>query len=170
MAFRNKEDIIKELNKLSFSVKDNFDIPVIVNSRLTKTLGRVFSECHNEVWVPVRMEFSKQLLETATEESILSVIQHEWVHYYVTKDTGKDHGHDAIFKAMCARIGCENSATTTKVDRIISEDKVYKYQMYCPTCNKYISGFSRMCKTLKEIQYYTCKKCGKGGLTYVQNW
>lgn len=164
------EDIKKELNRLSVKVGDVFDIPVAINGRLTRTLGRVHSECCNGVWYPIRMEFSKQFLESSTEECILSVIQHEWAHYYVTKDTGESHGHDKVFKAVCARIGCTNDRTKTKVERTTSASSIYKYQVYCPTCDEFISGFTRMCKTLKELQYCECKKCKQGGLTYVQNW
>ncbi len=164
------EDIKKELNRLSAIVGDTFDIPVTINGRLTRTLGRVHSECHNGVWFPVRMEFSKQFLESSTEECILSVIQHEWAHYFVTKDTGESHGHDATFKAMCARVGCANDKTKTKVERTVSESSLYKYQVYCPTCDAFIGGYNRMCRTLKEIHHCECKRCGNGGLTYVQNW
>jgi predicted SprT family Zn-dependent metalloprotease len=164
------EDIKKELNKLSAMVGDEFDIPVALNGRLTRTLGRVHSECTNGVWYPVRMEFSKQFLETSTEECVISVIQHEWAHYYVTKSTHESHGHDATFKAVCARIGCENDGTKTRVERTVAESTVYKYQIWCPTCKKYISGLNRMCKSLREIQNYECKVCGNAGLSYVQNW
>lgn len=164
------EDIMKELNRLSALVKDDFDIPVGINGRLTRTLGRVHTERHNDVWFPVRMEFSRQFLESSTEESILSVIQHEWAHYYVTKSTGESHGHDAVFKEMCARVGCTNDKTVTKVERTVAASSLYKYQVYCPTCDEFIGGFSRMCSTLKNIQHCTCKRCDNGGLTYVQNW
>lgn len=164
------EDIKKELNRLSAMVGDKFDIPVSINGRLTRTLGRVHSECHNDVWFPVRMEFSRQFLESSTDASIISVIQHEWAHYYVTKNTGESHGHDATFKAMCARVGCTNDTPSTKVERTVSESKLFKYQVWCPTCQEYISGLSRMCNSLRYIDQCTCKRCGNGGLSYVQNW
>ena len=98
------EDIKKELNKLSAIVDDEFNIPVGINGRLTRTLGRVHIERSDGVWYPVRMEFSRQFLESSTDASIISVIQHEWCHYYVAKSTGESHGHDNVFKNMCARV------------------------------------------------------------------
>lgn len=166
------EEIKAELNRLSEMVGDTFDIPVMINGRLTRTLGRVVMTinrgtgyCKNE-----RMEFSKQMLETSTRESIISVIQHEWCHYMVTKETHQDHGHDRIFKAMCARIGCDNDKTTTKVERTVAANKLYKYTIWCDTCKQDIGGYSRMNKTLQNIQLCTCKKCGTNKLSYTQNW
>jgi predicted SprT family Zn-dependent metalloprotease len=164
------EMIKAELNRLSASVGDEFDIPVSINGRLTRTLGRVIQHtcvghCESE-----RMEFSKQFLETSTEESIKSVIAHEWAHYYATKSTGEHHGHDAYFKQVCAMVGCKDDKTQTKVERIVSEEQMYKYTVHCPTCNEVIGGFTRMCATLKHIDQCTCKRCGGGGLSYKQNW
>ena len=164
------EMIKDELNKLSNSVGDTFNIPVSINSRLTRTLGRVMQYKQGKKCWSDRMEFSKQFLETSTDESIISVIQHEWAHYYVTKITGENHGHDAEFKRACAMIGCENDKTQTKVERIVAEESLSKYVVYCPTCGEVIGGFSRMCATLKNLDQCTCKRCGGGNLYYEQNW
>ncbi len=40
---------------------------------------------------------------------------------------------------------------------------------FCPNCGK-IGGFSRMCKTIKNIKDCTCGKCNSDALTVVQNW
>lgn len=165
----NLEMIKNELNRLSASVGDEFDIPVSINGRLTRTLGRVV-QCKNGCdWYPERMEFSRQLLETATEQSIKGIIAHEWAHYYATKMTGEDHGHDDYFKSICARIGCTEDKVSTKVNRIVSNEQIYKYSVYCPTCGEPIAHYSRMCSTLKHLDECTCKRCGGGNLYYKQN-
>lgn len=164
------EMIKTELNKLSNSVGDTFDIPVSINARLTRTLGRVMQYKQGKKCWSDRMEFSKQFLETSTDESIISVIQHEWAHYYVTKITGENHGHDVEFKKVCAMIGCTNDKTETKVERTVAEESLSKYVVYCPSCGEPIGGFSRMCPTLKNLDRCTCGKCGSGDLYYVQNW
>ena len=164
------EMIKAELNKLSESVGDTFNLPVTINARLTRTLGRVMQfKRGNKCWSD-RMEFSKQLLETSTEESIKSVIAHEWAHYYVTKITGENHGHDAKFKEVCALVGCTNDTPYTKVERTVSEEQLSKYVVYCPTCGEPIGFYSRMCSTLQNIDECTCRRCGGDGLYYVQNW
>ena len=164
------ERIKKELNRLSAMVGDEFDIPVSINGRLTKTLGRVFEESMNDVWFPIKMEFSRQFLETSADECIESVIAHEWSHYYTTKRTGESHGHDNTFKATCAMVGCTNDGMKTKVERTVGEKELFKYVVYCPTCEESIGQFTRMCNTLKNIKHCTCKRCGGGDLYYVQNW
>lgn len=164
------KDIEKECCKLSEMVGDEFNLPISINGRLTRTLGRVHSECINEVWYPVRMEISKQLLETSTEASIKAVISHEWAHYYTTKSTGESHGHDAVFKKVCARVGCSNSGTTTKVERTVSERSLFKYTVHCHTCNEDVGHYNRMCATLKNLNDCVCNKCGTSNLSYTQNW
>ena len=166
----NLEMVKAELDKLSESVGDTFDIPVSINGRLTRTLGRVIQHVNDGFCLSERMEFSRQFLETSTDASIKDVIAHEWAHYYATKSTGEHHGHDAYFKKVCAMIGCTNDKTVTKVERTVSESKLFKYQVWCPTCQEYIAGLSRMCNSLRHIDQCTCKKCKQGGLSYVQNW
>ena len=67
------EMIKAELNRLSASVGDEFDIPVSINGRLTRTLGRVIQHtcaghCESE-----RMEFSKQFLEILTKMGMTEI-------------------------------------------------------------------------------------------------
>ena len=164
------EDIKVRCQEMSDIVGDTFDCPVKINGRLTRTLGRVTAN-----WVDKRLEnesleISKALLETATDESIKSVIDHEWCHYYLNKTTGEAHGHDKMFKQLCARIGCTNDGTSTHVDRIVGEEAIYKYQVYCATCDEFVAGYSRMNKTLRNLNRCTCNKCKTSNLSYVQNW
>ena len=164
------EMIQSELNRLSESVGDTFNIPVSINARLTRTLGRVMQHTCGGHCTSDRMEFSKQFLETSTEESIKSVIAHEWAHYYATKITGESHGHDAYFKKVCAMVGCTNDKPQTKVERTVSEEKLSKYVVYCSDCGEAIGYFSRMCATLQNIDQCSCKRCGGAKLYYTQNW
>ena len=162
-------EIVKELERLSNMVGDEFDIPVRINGRLTRTLGRVIAHKRGNVCTNDSMEFSRQFLETSTEESIKKVIAHEWAHYYLTKTTGENHGHDAEFKRVCKMIGCEADQTETTVERTVSEESLYKYIVYCPNCG-IVGAYNRMCKTLQYLDECHCSKCGSDKLHYVQNW
>lgn len=166
-----------DLNRIKLEMKEvckkanvEFNIPVRLNGRLTRTLGRVHQEYNNGVWEPVSVEFSKQLLETASDKSIRDVLLHETAHVIATIRTGESCGHNSYFKAVCAEIGTTNDTTTTKVERTVASKELYKYEIFCPTCNESISGFSRKCKTIDNIGFCTCKRCGKGGLKVIQNW
>ena len=143
------------------------EIPVLLNGRLTRTMGRVTCNWVNEVLVPEKVEFSKQLIETATDESIHQVILHEAAHAIVAETTGKSHGHDWVFKDMCGKLGCGLDKASGDVDRIVEVKN--KYDLICPNCGV-IGGFSRMCKTVREPQYCGCKRCGTWGLKVRQNW
>jgi len=164
------KDIEKICQEFSEMVGDEFDLPVSINGRLTRTLGRVCSLVNTQTgYVTLqRMEISKQLLETASEESIRSVIGHEWAHYIVAKTTHERHGHDALFKSWCARIGVENDKATTEVDRVVEVRS--KYEVHCDVCETMVATYSRWCKTLDVLDRCTCNKCKQSKLRLVQNW
>ena len=164
-----------DLNKIKLEMKEvcrkanvKFDIPVRLNGRLTRTLGRVHQECHNGIWEPISVEFSKQLLETASDKSIRDVILHETAHVIATIRTGESCGHNSYFKKVCAEIGTTNDGIATEVERTVAKSS--KYEIFCPTCHKTIGEYSRMCKTIRYIDQCWCKNCGKGGLKVIQNW
>lgn len=160
---------VKEiLNKASEKVGDTFSIEVSINGRLTRTLGRVtLVGSKTNGYEPTKMEFSKQLLETATDESIKEVILHEWTHYYITKTTGENHGHNAHFKALCQKVGGGSGATTTKVNRTV--EVTDKYDVFCTCCGKKVGGYSRAGKTVKQPHLFTSGCCG-GELKVIQNF
>lgn len=153
------KDIKNRLNELSASRNDTFSIPVSINGRLTRTLGRVMYASRDGVTYPTRMEFSRNMLETVVERDIESVIAHEWAHYYITKMTGKSHGHDADFKALCAEIGCCGT-TSIKVERTV--ERKSKYILYCKECGQLVAEYSRKCKTVDTYELYTSKCCNAG--------
>lgn len=146
------------------------NVPITINSRLTKTLGRVVINNFIGTWKPTKVEFSKQFIETSSDASIEDVIKHEAAHFIATSRTGEDHGHDTYFKSICAEIGTTNDGTTTKVERTVDESSLYKYAIYCDTCDRVIGGKSRMCRTIKEIKFCTCKACNTSNLRVIQNW
>lgn len=162
------EKITEYCKEVCGNANVEFSIPVSINGRLTRTLGRVHSTRNVNGYVtPQRMEFSRQFLETSSDESIRQVIKHECAHFIVAATTHESHGHDAVFKKVCAEIGCEADKTSTEVERVVEIKD--KYEVFCPNCGK-IGGFSRMCKTIKNIKDCTCGKCNSNVLTVVQNW
>jgi predicted SprT family Zn-dependent metalloprotease len=162
-------EITEICQELSDKYDDTFDIPVTINKRFTSTFGRVLSEPiaeDNDYYQPIKLEISASFLQKATYDSIVSVIKHEWAHYYLIKSTGYPHGHDAKFKALCAEIDCEGSATYIPE----TSAPLMKYTVFCRTCNKEVGYYSRMCGTLKYLDECFCAKCGEKNLTYIQNF
>ena len=161
-------EIRKVCNEVFARVGQDFDffgIEIKINARLKTTLGR----CRSLGGTVLSIEISKQLLETATMEDIIATIEHECAHALCVIEYGESQKHNALFKQMCARIGCTNDGTKRMVTRVVAAEEVFKYTIYCPTCGN-IGGVSRMCKTLRNISTCYCKKCKGTGLTYKQNW
>lgn len=163
------QEIKNYLQELAKNVDLVYNTPVKINGRLTKTLGRVIAEPATfNSYKPEVIEFSKQFLETSTDESVRQVIMHEFAHWAVLVETGEVHGHDAIFKAMCRKIGCEANRPQTKVERTVSDDKIYKYIVKCKDCGNEVH-YNRAGKVVKHPDFYGCGKCG-GELECIQNW
>ena len=141
--------------------------PVKINGRLTKTHGRVIYKNINDNVVPSVIEFSKKLIETASEESIQEVVKHEMCHYLVTIKTKETHGHDRTFKLMCEKIGATFNSATANVKYIIPTSEAYKYTVTCSSCG-HTGYYSRAGKVVKHPENYLCK-CG-GSLVVTQNW
>ena len=138
-------------------------IPVRANARLTATLGRVRhikSTCE-----PISIEFSQKLLNESTDNDIINVIKHEYVHYFLLVATGENHGHDALFRDKCKAIGC----THTKTHNALENEGQFKYEVWCDECGL-VATYSRMGKVLKNLDSCLCGKCHKSGLKMIQNW
>lgn len=161
-----EKELTARCEEICESVGHNFNIPVKINKRLTRTLGRVlFISCGGYI-VPQGMEFSYKFLETKETDTIEEVIKHECAHYLVIIETHENHGHDKVFKEMCARIGCAFNTTSTQVAAYT--DNTYKYIVTCNSCKKIVGRYYRAGKIIKNPSNYHCK-CG-GTLTVTQNW
>lgn len=163
------QEIEQYLNELAASIDLKFNTPVKINNRLTKTLGRVIAEpAAFDSYKPEKIEFSKQFLETATDESVRQTIEHEFCHWAVLIETGEVHHHDHVFKAMCRRIGCKANRPVTQVEYTVEKKQLYKYIVKCKGCGNE-TYYSRAGKVVKHPDWYGCGKCG-GQLGVVQNW
>lgn len=146
-----------------------FNIDVKINSRLTHTLGRCLSRDINGVCDPYEIQLSKKLFENGTDESIKNVIYHEAAHAISIIETGEYQGHNAIFKAICHRIGTPFDKMKADVEWIKDKEELYKYTVYCEKCGKVVKRYNRAGKVVKEPQHYF-SKCCNAGLRVVQNF
>lgn len=162
--------ITAKCEEFSAMVGDTYDCPIVLDGRLSRTLGRVVIKAERGIARLIKMKFSKEFLNTSTDASIVSVIGHEWAHYYVTKTTGVNHKHDEEFKRVCALIGCTNDKAETEVERTVEPEALYKYVVRCPDCNSTIGMYKRMCPTLRNIDSCACGLCGGQNLIVNQNY
>lgn len=164
-----EKDLTEMCKEICSKVNYNFYIPVKINKRLTRTLGRVSYIKSNGRVKSTLMEISYQLLATATLDSIKAVVEHECAHYLINEITHEHHGHDAIFKIMCAKIGCTNDGSICySLDRTVSEKEVYKYFVTCKECGKIVGKYHRAGKIVQNPEFYNCK-CG-GDLMVIKNF
>lgn len=164
-----ENEIVEICKEICGTVGYDFLIPVKINKRLTRTLGRVCWKRTNGITYSTLMEFSYQLLTTATLDSIKDVIAHECAHYLVIEETHEAHGHDSIFKNMCKRINCTNDgAICHSLTRSASDTEIYKYIITCKDCGKVVGKYHRAGKIVQYPNYYSCK-CG-GALNVIKNF
>lgn len=140
------------------------DIQVKINGRLTRTHGRCMYQVNCGVVVPTTIEFSKQLLETATPYSIMEVLKHECAHAIACLETGEKQGHNNYFKAVCHKIGAAYNTCTADVERTVEKNEIYKYTVICKSCCQILGYYHRAGKIVQNPERYTCKCGGKIGV------
>lgn len=100
-------------------------IPVVLNPRLTRTLG---SFIHNsKTKTPIELEFSKKFMEKAEVDSKIKIIKHECIHYalFVQEKPYKDG--EALFEEELVK---HNSVATDTLS-FITERNVRVYSCAC---------------------------------------
>lgn len=102
-----------------------------------------------------QIELSEVYIERNEIEHVRDTILHEIAHALV----GVDHGHDAVWKDMCVRLGCKPKACENDVDMPVGD-----WQARCPSCRQ---TFTRHRKP-KSIRGMYCIACGpeQGRLTF----
>lgn len=100
-------------------------IPVVLNPRLTRTLG---SFIHNpKTKTPIELEFSKKFMENAELDAKIKIIKHECIHYalFVQEKPYKDG--EALFEEELIK---HNSVATDTLF-FITERNVRVYSCAC---------------------------------------
>jgi len=158
MTIQDCKNLIRNTaNKHGFS--EFADIPVRVNNRLSRCLGRA---CFNDDGSPEEIQLSGVLLKNATNEDVKQVCLHELCHFMTEKAYGptvRDHGPE--FKRMCRRLGCTHTGATNHVTWIEPQKETIDdrpYVLKCTCCGN-TWRFKTECKRIKHPELYTCS-CG----------
>jgi predicted SprT family Zn-dependent metalloprotease len=115
------------------------------------------------------MEFSRQFLELGDESAIMDVIRHELAHAFVFMETGRKHGHDYVFKAMCLRIGTRLDMAESDVGYRVPAEEINKYTIRCSECGKIVGYRQRMCPVVKTPENFQ-SSCCHADLVVTQNF
>ena len=165
----NEYDLTLMCKEICSQAGYDFNIPIKINKRLTRTLGRViYTQTTEGKLYNSSMEFSYVMLTTSSLDSIKAVVEHECAHFLVTEETHERHGHDAIFKNMCKKINCLNdTAEFNDIKKTAPDSEIYKYIVVCDKCGTTIGKYFRAGKVVQHPEYYRCK-CG-GSIRIIYN-
>lgn len=83
-----------------------FDLPIKLNSRLKRTLGRIVYKKDKKEVVPLRMELSPTLLDDS--ELLRKTVLHELAHWYLMIN-GKEYKHRSVeFRELSEKYKFDN--------------------------------------------------------------
>lgn len=129
-----------------------FDIPLKLNGRLTRALGRFV------YWNSGRcqIELAKDLIEKYDLSDIIDVLKHELIHFCLWKlQLPHDDGHP-YFEEELKRLG----VSATKTNECRRDKHIHK----CDCCGEVFVESRK----LKQDKWYHKKCKGKGYINYVE--
>ena len=159
------KDICK---KIMVSQGYDIDLPISINNRFKNTFGRVtINHLSNKV---EKVEFAAVLLDSNNDAEIMDTIKHELAHVLAFLFDGQNHGHDSTWKNIFLSLGGSGDVHFSQKEFFGEDvDKAYKYTAYCSKCGKFIQGFARAGKVVKQPQLYKTKCC-RAIVKIKQNW
>ena len=122
-------------------------------------------------WRPVKIMIAEFLL--TDDGAFWDTVRHEYAHAAAALLTGKNCGHNAVWKGICRKIGCSGNvrAESTAASRQRARDAA-KYAVTCLGCGE-VSLYMRKTELIKRLERggpsgVICTVCGgkKFKLTY----
>lgn len=109
---------------------DSRGVALSVSTRATRRLGLF------RPGPPPEIILSAFVLDS--DELFWDTVRHEYAHAVVwLREPGSDHGHDAVWKAVCRQVGCA-PRSTAEPDRDIQAQREAraKYLVQCKSCGQ----------------------------------
>jgi len=94
---------------------------------------------------------SAYFVDLNDEPEVRDTILHEIAHALV----GHRHGHDAVWKAMCRRLGADPTRTSHTAVMPAAP-----YELFCPRCQQVIARRHRRIRP-ERLQRLACGACGR---------
>lgn len=102
------EEIIREYKKLDQIVGvDTSELEIAFSSRAVYQYGCCKYQQKKRKVVPYKILIASFLREE--EEAFWNTVRHEYAHAAAALLTGKNQGHNSVWKAVCQKIGCRSS-------------------------------------------------------------
>ena len=143
---------------------ERLEIPVEISGKLSKTFG--YFQYISSTKTPLKLMFSKRLIENYKLSTIESIIKHELCHYHLfINNEPHDDGHP-VFEAELARIGGSSTGTLAEAGE--------KYYCICKKCGKKIGPYDSEKIARKRVeQAYVSRCCGTrlnyGGVVNIED-
>lgn len=135
---RTLDELRREYDRLDHLLGiDTSRVELVFSTRMVRRYG----ECRFSHGRPVQIRLASFLAQD--EEQLLQTARHEYAHAAAQLMTGKPHGHDAVWKAICVRIGCEPERTAKP----------------CPAAERRAAEYARM-RAGRPYYLVTCRGCG----------
>ena len=152
----NLEEIRTEYDRLDrLCGVDTRHISLSVSQRASKRLG-----CFTGGKTP---KISISAFVMAEDSLFWDTIRHEYAHAVVYLRFPRErHGHDAVWKSVCRKVGCTPKATTVLPGEL--RELKAKYRLYCTHCGVE-SFYQRRGKIIELIESgrgksVRCRRCG----------
>ena len=114
-------------------------------------------------WRPVKIMIAEFLL--TDYDAFWDTVRHEYAHAAAALLTGKNCGHNAVWKGICCKIGCSGNvrAESTAASRQRARDAA-KYAVTCLGCGE-VSLYMRKTELIKRLERggpsgVICTVCG----------
>lgn len=97
------------------------------------------------------IRLSRYLVEHNGEAAVRDVILHEIAHALA----GLEHGHDAVWRAMCEKVGAKPERLADESIRVVQGE----YAVVCTLCHRELARRHRRSNPSKLANAY-CRTCG----------
>jgi SprT-like protein len=135
------QQLTKRIAKESFG--KNFPYKVVFNRRLKTTGGRYHLNDHH-------IDINPLMLEEFDEATLIGVIKHELVHYFVHMLNEKPDHRNPHFQQLLRQVGGLRYAPATSKRRQTAPKLIYQ----CQKC-----GLEYLRRRRINTQKYVCSKC-----------
>lgn len=149
-------NIAKQFTQDEYKVE--FNIPVKINNRLRRTLGR-YRE--TRTGKPIQIDLSGKLLTHAHEQVAIGVMKHEAVHYALKKLNKPYNDGDEYFEKELRRLKLPSSINKKYSVLFVGEQYIFK----CIKCNRQL--MTTIKKVERESNSYL-SSCCQSKLSYVR--
>ena len=160
------QEIKKEFSRLDKLLgTDTSNIEIVFSKRTVKRHGSC--QCirgSDGVWRPAKVMIA-DFLRNGDDGEFWDTVRHEYAHAAATLITGKNCGHNAVWKSICKKIGCSGNvrAENTAASRQRAHDAA-KYVITCMGCGEQ-SFYMRKTELIKRLEKggasgVICTVCG----------